>query len=252
MKSQEALFTYTLRLADNALVLGQRLSEWTGHGPFLEEDLALTNIALDTFGTATSLLEYAAKVENKDRDADAIAYRRNEREFTNILLVEQANGDYAKTILRQTFIDAFNVLLYTELSKSKDETLAGIAQKAIKEVSYHYRHSSSWVIRFGDGTEESHNKIQDALNELWRFTGEQFEMDEVEETLVKQGIAVDTKAFQTKWEKQIDELLAKATLKKPETVFMQTGGRKGTHSEHLGYMLSEMQTLPRMLPDAKW
>jgi ring-1,2-phenylacetyl-CoA epoxidase subunit PaaC len=246
------LFTYTLRLADNALVLGQRLSEWTGHGPFLEEDLALTNIALDTFGTATSLMEYAAQVENKGRDADALAYRRNEREFTNILLVEQANGDYAKTVLRQVLTDAYNVLFYSELAKSKDETLAGIAQKAIKEVTYHYRHSSSWVIRFGDGTEESHNKIQDALNELWRFTGELFEQDEVEESLIKQGIAVDSKAFQTKWEKQLDELFAKATIKKPETAFMQTGGRKGIHTEHLGFMLSEMQTLPRMLPDAKW
>ncbi len=248
----EQLFTYTLRLADNALVLGQRLSEWTGHGPFLEEDLALTNIALDTFGTATSLLEYAAQVENKGRDADALAYRRSERDFCNILLVEQNNGDYAKTILRQSCIDAYNILLYTELAKSKDETLAGIAQKAIKEVTYHFRHTSSWVIRFGDGTEESHNKIQDALNELWRFTGELFEQDEVEETLIKQGIAVDSKAFQAKWEKQMDELFAKATLKKPETTFMQTGGRKGLHTEHLGYMLSEMQTLPRMLPDAKW
>jgi ring-1,2-phenylacetyl-CoA epoxidase subunit PaaC len=252
MTAQELLFTYTLRLADNSLVLGQRLSEWTGHGPFLEEDLALTNIALDTFGTATSLMEYAAQVENKGRDADALAYRRNEREFTNILLAEQANGDYAKTILRQVLVDAYNVLFYSELSKSKDETLAGIAQKAIKEVSYHYRHSSSWVIRFGDGTEESHTKIQDALNELWRFTGELFEQDEVEETLIKQGIAVDSKAFQAKWEKQLDELFAKATLQKPETAFMQTGGRKGIHTEHLGYMLSEMQTLPRMLPDAKW
>jgi ring-1,2-phenylacetyl-CoA epoxidase subunit PaaC len=246
------LFTYALRLADNSLVLGQRLSEWTGHGPFLEEDLALTNIALDTYGTATSLLEYAAKVENKGRDADALAFRRNEREFTNILLVEQPNGDYAKTIVRQSFIDAFNVLFYTELSKSKDETLAGIAQKAIKEVKYHWRHSSSWLIRFGDGTEESHKRAQDALNELWRFTGELFEMDEVEETLVKQGLAVDTKAFKAEWEKQLDELLAKATLTKPANTFMQTGGRKGIHTEHLGFMLSEMQTLPRMLPDAKW
>lgn len=248
----EQLFKYTLRLADNALVLGQRLSEWTGHGPYLEEDLALTNITLDTFGTATSLMEYAAQIENKGRDADALAFRRYEREFTNVLLVEQNNGDYAKTILRQLFIDAYNVLLYTELSKSKDETLAGIAQKAIKEVRYHFRHSSSWTIRFGDGTEVSHNKVQDALNELWRFTGELFEQDEVEETLIKQGIAVDTKSLKDKWEKQMDEVFAKANLKKPENAFMQTGGRKGIHTEHLGYLLSEMQTLPRMLPDAKW
>ncbi len=246
------LFKYTLRLADNALVLGQRLSEWTGHGPFLEEDLALTNIALDTFGTATSLLEYASRVEGADRNEDSLAYFRNEREFYNTLLVEQANGDYAKTIVRQVLVDAFNVLLYAELSKSKDETLSGIAQKAIKEVTYHYRHTSSWVIRFGDGTEESHTKAQEALNELWRFTGELFEMDEVEEELIKKGIAVDLKTLQLKWEKQIDELLKKATLKKPENSFMQTGGKKGIHTEHLGFLLAEMQTLPRMLPNAKW
>lgn len=249
---KENLFTYTLRLADNSLILAQRLSEWTGHGPFLEEDLALTNIALDTFGTATSLLEYAAETEGKGRSADDLAYFRNEREFTNVLLVEQANGDYAKTIVRQVFVDAFNLFLYQELAKSKDETLAGIAQKAIKEVTYHYRHSSSWVVRFGDGTEESHIKAQDAVNELWRFTGELFEMDEVEAALIKEGIAVDLNLIKSKWEKQIDELFAKATLKKPESAYMQTGGRKGIHTEHLGYLLSEMQTLPRMLPNAKW
>lgn len=249
---KENLFTYTLRLADNSLILAQRLSEWTGHGPFLEEDLALTNIALDTFGTATSLLEYAAETEGKGRSADDLAYFRNEREFTNVLLVEQANGDYAKTIVRQVFVDAFNLFLYQELAKSKDETLAGIAQKAIKEVTYHYRHSSSWVVRFGDGTEESHTKAQDAVNELWRFTGELFEMDEVETSLIKEGIAVDLNLIKSKWEKQIDELFAKATLKKPESAYMQTGGRKGIHTEHLGYLLSEMQTLPRMLPNAKW
>ena len=249
---KENLFTYTLRLADNSLILAQRLSEWTGHGPFLEEDLALTNIALDTFGTATSLLEYAAETEGKGRSADDLAYFRNEREFTNVLLVEQANGDYAKTIVHQVFVDAFNLFLYQELAKSKDETLAGIAQKAIKEVTYHYRHSSSWVVRFGYGTEESHTKAQDAVNELWRFTGELFEMDEVETSLIKEGIAVDLNLIKSKWEKQIDELFAKATLKKPESAYMQTGGRKGIHTEHLGYLLSEMQTLPRMLPNAKW
>ena len=246
------LFTYTLRLADNALVLGQRLSEWTGHGPFLEEDLALTNIALDTFGTATSLMEYAAQLEGKGRSADDLAFLRNEREYTNVLLVEQPNGDYAKTIIRQALIDNFNLLLYTELAKSKDETLAGIAQKAIKEVTYHVRHSGAWVVRFGDGTEESHNKAQEALNELWRFTGELFECDEVEAALIKEGIAADVNAFKAKWEKQIEELFAKATLKKPESSHMQTGGRKGIHTEHLGYMLSEMQTVPRMYPNAKW
>jgi len=246
------LFTYTLRIADNTLVLAQRLSEWTGHGPFLEEDLALTNVALDTFGTATSLLEYAAQIEEKGRSADDLAYFRNEREFANVLLVEQPNGDYAKTIIRQTFVDHFNLLFYSELAKSKDETLAGIAQKAIKEVTYHVRHSSAWVVRFGDGTEDSHNRAQDAVNELWRFTSELFEMDEVENNLVKEGIAVNTSLLKEKWEKQITELLTKATLKKPESAFMQTGGRKGMHTEHLGYLLSEMQTVPRMFPNAKW
>lgn len=246
------LFVYTLRLADNSLVLAQRLSEWTGHGPFLEEDLALTNVALDTFGAATSLLEYAAQVEGKGRSADDLAYFRHEREYTNVLLVEQPNGDYAKTIVRQAFVDHFNLLVYTELAKSKDETIAGIAQKAIKEVTYHVRHSSSWVLRFGDGTEESHNRAQEAVNELWRFTGELFEMDDVENNLVKEGIAVNTSLLKEKWEKQITDLLTKATLKKPESSFMQSGGRKGMHTEHLGYLLSEMQTVPRMYPNAKW
>ena len=246
------IFTYTLRLADNALILGQRLSEWTGHGPFLEEDLALTNITLDTFGTATSFFDYAGQVEGKGRSADRLAYFRGEREFTNVLLVEQANGDYARTITRQLFMDVYNLLVYRELTKSKDETLAGIAQKAIKEVTYHLRHSSSWIIRFGDGTEESHKKAQDAVNDLWRFTGELFETDDTENNLVKGGIAVDLKKIQPEWEKQISEILSKATLKKPENAFMQTGGRKGVHTENLGYILSQMQTLPRMLPDAKW
>lgn len=249
---KDSLYKYSLRLADNALVLGQRLSEWTGHGPFIEEDLALTNICLDTFGTATLLLDYAAQTEGKGRSADDLAYFRNEREFTNVLLTEQSNGDYAKTIIRQVLIDAYNLLVYRELAKSKDETLAGIAQKAVKEVTYHWRHSSAWAIRFGNGTEESHNKAQDAINELWRFTGELFEMDEVEKSLIMEGIAVDLSELKPEWEKQIAELLTKSNLKKPETVFMQTGGKKGIHTEYLGFLLSEMQTLPRMLPDAKW
>jgi ring-1,2-phenylacetyl-CoA epoxidase subunit PaaC len=246
------LFKYTLRLGDNALILAQRLSEWTGHGPFLEEDLALTNIALDTFGTANSFLAYAAELEGKARTEDSLAYFRNDREFYNTLLVELVNGDYARTIIRQAFIDAFNFLHYQELAKSKDETIAGIAQKAIKEATYHYRHSSSWVIRFGDGTEESHVKAQEAIDDLWRYTGELFEMDEVEENLIKQGIAVDLKMIQPKWEKMLVELFEKATLKKPETAFMQTGGKKGIHTEHLAFLLAEMQALARMYPDAKW
>ncbi len=252
MTKQEALFNYTIRLADTNLILGQRLSEWTGVGPFLEEDLALTNIALDIIGTATALYEYAAKIEGKGRTADDLAYLRTDREFYNPKLVEQPNGDYAKTIVRQVIMDSFDFYFYSALSKSKDETLAGIAQKAIKESTYHLRHTSSWVERFGDGTEESHRRAQDAINELWQFTGELFEVDETDTLLVKEGIAVDVTAFKTTWEKHINDIIIKSTLSIPQNVFMQTGSRKGIHTEHLAYILLEMQALPRMYPGAKW
>ena len=252
MDLKTALFNYTLRLGDTNLILGQRLSEWTGHGPFLEEDLALTNIALDITGAAKSFLEYAASVENKGRTEDDLAYFRNDRQFFNVQLTELPNGDYARTIVRQVFMDCFDFYFYQELSKSKDETLAGIAQKSIKEVTYHLRHSSSWVERFGDGTNESHIKAQTALNELWQFTDELFEMNEVDEVLIKEGISVDLSIVKTKWDQYITELLNKSTLSKPENVFMQTGSRKGVHTEHLGYILAEMQALPRMYPNAKW
>lgn len=251
MKKEEALYNYTLRLADTNLILGQRLSEWTGHGPYLEEDLALTNIALDITGVAKSLYEYAEQQDNS-KTADDLAYFRNERQFMNLLITEQPNGDYAKTMVRQVIMDCFDVYFYQELAKSKDETLAGIAQKSIKEVTYHLRHSSAWLVRFGDGTEESHNRAQDALNNLWQYTGELFEMNEVDEVLIKEGIAVDLSAIKSKWEIHITELIAKATLQKPETTYTQTGSRKGLHTEHLGYILAEMQALPRMFPDAKW
>ncbi len=252
MNIQEALFKYTLRLGDTNLILGQRLSEWTGHGPFLEEDLALTNIALDITGTAKSLLEYASQVENKGRTEDDLAYLRNDRHYFNALITELPNGDYAKTIVRQVIMDCFDLYFYAELAKSKDETLAGIAQKSIKEVTYHLRHTASWLNRFGDGTEESHTRAQDALNKLWQYTGELFEMNEVDELLIKEGIAVDLNVVKAKWEKHIAELIATATLTIPENVFMQTGSRKGIHTEHLAFILAEMQALPRMYPDAKW
>lgn len=252
MTAQEALFHYTLRLGDTSLILSQRLAEWTSRGPFLEEDLALTNIALDIMGQANSLLEYAAKTEDKGRTADDLAFLRNEREFFNALLVEQPNGDYAQTMVRQCIMDHFDILFYTELAKSKDQTLAAIAQKSIKEITYHVRHSSSWIDRFGNGTEESHARAQRALNELWRFTDELFEMDEVDALLMKQGVAVDLTALKPLWKKNIEAVFAKATLKLPESTFMQTGSRKGIHTEHLGYLLAEMQHLPRMHPGAKW
>src|SRR5688572_21336929 len=252
MTKQEALFKYTLRLGDTSLILAQRLSEWTGHGPFLEEDLALTNIALDIFGRAKSLLEYAAVVEGKGRSEDDLAFFRNDREFFNALITEQPNGDYAKTIIRQAFIDAFDLLFYTELSKSKDQTLAGIAAKSIKEITYHKRHSFSWVIRFGNGTEESMQRLQKGFSEIWEYTGELFEMNDVDEVLLKNGVAVDLAALKPKWEKEIFELLEKANIKLPENTFMQKGSRNGIHTEHLGYILAEMQSLPRMHPTAKW
>lgn len=247
-----ALFNYTLRLGDASIVLAQRLCDWTGKGPFLEEDLALTNIALDIFGRGKHLLEYAARIENKGRNEDTLAFFRTDREFTNYLICELQNGDYAKTMLRQALVDAFDLLYYTELAKSKDETLAGIAAKSIKEISYHKRHSFSWVNRFGNGTEESHARAQAALNELWRFTGEFFERTLEEDALVAEGIAVDVTAIFPKWETEVKNLFALSNLQLPETTFMQTGGRKGIHTEHLAYLLAEMQALPRTYPDAKW
>ena len=252
MTTQEALFKYILRIGDTNLILGQRLSEWTGHGPFLEEDLALTNITLDITGAAKSLLEYAALVEAKGRTEDDLAFLRNDRQFFTVQITELPNGDYARTIARQVLIDCFDFYFYQELAKSKDETLAGIAQKSLKEVTYHLRHTSAWLERFGDGTEESHNKVQLALNELWQYTNELFEMNEVDETLIQEGIAVDLNLVKSKWEKHILELVEKSTLTIPENVFMQTGSRKGLHTEHLAFILAEMQALPRMYPDAKW
>lgn len=252
MTKQEALFKYLLRLGDTSLILAQRNAEWCGHGPFLEEDLALTNIGLDLIGQANSLLTYAAQVEGKGRTEDDLAFHRNERQFYNTLLSEQSNGDYAKTILRQFLCDAFDFYFYSELVKSKDATLAGIAAKSVKEITYHLRHTASWVERFGDGTEESHNRIQKALDELWRFTGEMFEMNEVDSVLIKEGIGVDLAGIKPKWESKVKELLERATLKIPSSTFMQRGSRDAKHTEHLGYILAEMQSLPRALPDAKW
>lgn len=252
MTQQEALFNYTLRLGDCSIILAQRLCEWTSKGPFLEEDLALTNIALDIFGRGKSLLEYAGRIEGKGRNEDTLAFFRSDRQFTNYLICEQDNGDYAKTMVRQALVDSFDLLLYTELTKSKDETLAGIAAKSIKEITYHKRHSFSWIDRFGNGTEESHTRAQNALNDLWRFTGEFFEVDDSDSLLVKEGIAADVTTFKSKWENEVKALFDKANLAVPEDAFMQTGGRKGIHTEHLAYLLAEMQSLPRMYPAAKW
>jgi len=248
----EFLFKYLLRISDSGLILAQRISAWTGHGPFLEEDLALTNIALDLFGRSRSLLDYAGKIEGKGRSEDELAFFRNERHFYNHLICEQPNGDYAQTMLRQAFVDAFELLLYTELSKSKDQTLAAIAAKSVKEITYHKRHSFSWVKRFGNGTEESYSRLQKAFSELWSYTGDLFEPIEGEAELVKNGFAPDLKLIKSAWEKEINNLMGECNLKLPEGAYMHGGSAKAMHSEHLGFILAEMQSLPRAYPEAKW
>jgi ring-1,2-phenylacetyl-CoA epoxidase subunit PaaC len=250
--SELPLFAYTLRLADNALILGHRLSEWCGHAPVLEEDLALANMALDLIGQARSLYTYAGEIEGKGRDEDALAYRRDVVDFRNVLLVERPNGDFATTIVRQLLYAAFAHPYFEALMRSKDETLAAIAAKAVKEMAYHLRHASEWTIRLGDGTDESHARVQEALDELWPFAGELFEVDEIERALIEAGIAADPVALRLVWERTIDEVRREATLTQPRTSWMQTGGRTGKHSEHLGHILAELQFLQRAYPDARW
>jgi ring-1,2-phenylacetyl-CoA epoxidase subunit PaaC len=252
MTKQEALFKYTLRLGDNALILGHRLSEWSSYAPILEEDLALTNIALDLIGRAQALLKYAAEVEGKGRTEDDLVFKRAERQFLNVLLLEQPNGDFAMTIARQIFNSTFELLLLEELSKSKDEMLAALAAKCLKEVKYHWRHAYDWLQRLGDGTDESHERMQKAINDHWMFTGELFEIDEVETILISGGIAVDTRLLHDKWLAKISDAITSATLTHPAEGYMQTGGRIGIHTENLGFILAEMQYLPRAYPDAKW
>jgi ring-1,2-phenylacetyl-CoA epoxidase subunit PaaC len=246
------LFSYTLRLADNALVLGHRLSEWCGHAPVLEEDLALANMALDLIGQARSFYSYAGAVEGRGRDEDALAYLRDAREYRNVLLVEQPNGDFALTIVRQLFFAAFAQPYFQRLAHSQDETLAAIAAKAEKEMAYHLRHAAEWTIRLGDGTEESHRRAQDAVDELTPYTGELFEADQVDASLIKGGIAPDPAGVRPLWNKTVHEVLAEATLTWPPDGFMQTGGRSGRHSEHLGHLLAELQFLQRAYPGANW
>lgn len=252
MTKQEALFNYLLRLGDQHLILGHRLSEQSSKGPFLEEDIACSNIALDLIGNANHLLQYAAEVEGKNRTADDLAFLRPEREFYNTLLAEQPNGDFGKVMTRHFFADVFDFLLYTELQKSSDETLASIAAKALKEITYHLRHTSKWMIRLGDGTEESKRRVTESINELYRFTGELFEMDEVDEILIKENIAVDLSKLKPMWLQKVKEVFAEATLAMPEDTYMQTGSRQGRHTEHLGFLLAEMQHLHRAYPGAQW
>ena len=242
---------YILRIADTTLILSQRLSEWCSKGPSLEEDIALSNISLDLLGQANGLLEYVSKL-NGEISPDEYAFKRDEREFYNFQICEIENGHFGDTIMRQFLIDIYFKLYYQELEKSKDETLSALATKSLKEVSYHLRHSSNWVIRLGDGTQESKDKIQKSLNNIWKYTGEFFEMDELDKKMVKEKIGVNNKNLKKDWDKLVDETLIKAKLKRPEDGYMMTGSRKGIHTEMLGKILSEMQYLPRAYPDAKW
>lgn len=251
-KTREALFEYLLRLGDDRLILGHRLSEWCGHAPILEEDIALGNIALDLIGQSSAYLSLAAEVENKNRTEDDLAYLRNEYEFKNLQLVEQPNIDFADTIVRQYFFDVYEGLLLEELAKSKFKPLAGIAEKSIKENKYHTRHSKVWVLRLGDGTEESHNKILIAINSLWRFTEEMFEQNEIDNFLIEKNFVPDLKSLKEKWNEIIKSTFTEATLMIPESKDFSSGSRNGIHTEHLGHLLAEMQIVARSYPGAKW
>lgn len=252
MTKEQAHVEYILRIGDNALILGQRLSEWCGHGPVLEQDIAMTNIALDLIGQARVLLDYAGKLEGKGRTEDDLAYLRDAWDFRNVLLVEQPNEDWAYTIVRQFLFDSYNYFLHEALLHSKDTELAGMAEKAIKEVQYHLKYSSEWMIRLGDGTETSHLKMQTALNELWMFSGEPVKADEVDQLMLEAGIGADLEYLTTLRNERIDYILAEATLKKPENDWMQEGGKQGRHTEHLGFILAELQFMQRAYPNMKW
>lgn len=245
-------FQYLLRLGDNALILGQRLSEWCGHGPVLEQDIAITNIALDLVGQARSILEYAGQVEGADRSEDDLAYHRNAHQFFNILLVEQPNQDWAYTIVRQFFFDAGHYLILEQLTNSSDEHLAAIAQKSLKEVAYHLRYSSEWVIRLGDGTEISHEKMQNAVNELWMFSGELCTPDDIDRAMLEAGIGADLLRIQPLYRSKVEEILSEATLQIPAADWMQSGGKQGRHTEYMDYILAEMQQVPRAMPGLTW
>ena len=254
------LFDYLLRLADNDLVLAQRLGEWVGKGPVLEGDIASTNVGLDLLGQARLWLAYAGEVEAQDvaigRTEDQLAFFRSDREYRNLLLVEQPNGDYADTIARQYLFDQWHVLLLRELATSRDERIAAIAAKAQKEVRYHVERSSQWVIRLGDGTDVSHARMQASVDALWMYTGEMFSVDETERTLIEAGIAADNRALEAPWRAAVQSVFAEATLAVPAETWMQgaggRGGKQGVHTEHLSRMLALMQVLPRTYPEARW
>ncbi|MGL3111003.1 1,2-phenylacetyl-CoA epoxidase subunit PaaC [Bradyrhizobium sp. BR 1432] len=250
--SETPLVLYALRRADDALILGHRLSEWCGHSPMLEEDMALSNIALDLIGQARELYTYAAKVEGNDNDEDKLAYLRDVRQYRNLLLVEQPNGDFAQTLVRQFFYSAFADLYWRAMMTSRDTTLAAIAAKSEKESAYHLRHASEWIIRLGDGTDESRARAQAAIDHLWAFTGEMFAVDEAERALIHADIAIDPASLRGRWLTTLSDIVREATLELPQNDWMQQSGRSGRHSEHLGHLLSELQSMQRTFPGSTW
>ncbi len=250
--SETPLVLYALRRADDALILGHRLSEWCGHAPMLEEDMALANMGLDLLGQARELYSYAATVEGKGNDEDKFAYLRDVRQYRNLLLVERPNGDFACTITRQLFYAAFADLYWRAMMTSRDTTLAAIAAKSEKESAYHQRHCSEWMVRLGDGTDESHRRAQTAVDDLWAYTGEMFAVDNSERGLIDAGIAVDPAALHPEWLATVSDVSGEATLTLPKNDWMQQGGRSGRHSEHLGHLLSELQSMQRTFPGATW
>jgi ring-1,2-phenylacetyl-CoA epoxidase subunit PaaC len=249
----EALVEYLLRLGDDRLVLGHRLSEWCGHAPIVEEDIALANLALDCIGQASQFLELAGELEGAGRDADALAFFRDPTQFRSCLLVEQPNGDFAQTIARQVLFDAAGADVLSQLAHSKHERLAAIAAKAANEVRYHVRHAREWWLRLGLGTEQSHSRLQAALDELWPYGQELVTPDEIDRELCAAGIGADLDAARARFAKDVDELIAAADLRRPaDPRFPAAGGRRGKHGEHLDHLLSEMQSVARAHPGAKW
>ena len=247
------LIDYTLHLADNALIIGHRNSEWCGHGPILEQDIAITNIALDMIGQARNFYQYAAQLTGNGATEDSLAYLRDAIDFKNNLLAELPNGDWAQTVLRQFFFSTYQYFLYQQLQNSSDAQLAAIAEKSLKEVTYHLRWSSEWVIRLGDGTEESKRRILHAIDEIWSFTGELSVPVSYELLAVSEGIGVDLSIVKTEWNKKITTVFEEATLPMPsDTIWMQSGGKEGKHTEQLGYILAEMQFLQRAYPNSNW
>ena len=248
----EHLYNYILGIADNSLILGQRMGELCGHGPSLETDIACTNISLDLFGQVRSYFQYASKIAGDGRTEDDIAMLRKEREYKNVLLAEQPNTNFAYTIGRQFLFDVYHLAFLKELQKSSDLSLAAIANKCVKEVSYHERFSSDWVKRLGDGTEESRQKMQEAIDDLWTYTDELFHQTESDKEMVSQGIGVDVTLLKDAYYNHVTELLEEAKLNIPESKYFQKGGKKGIHTEHLGYLLSDLQYMQRTYPNMEW